>query len=204
MFPQREKWNPVNPTVNNRCPVCKVRKFKKEEALVHHINTQHLGYVTSYRCKICKKTLSNKYSYDNHMTAHEKPFHCDVCKKGYGTKSSLKRHSCGGSGDKVPCKFLGKGKKDICRVKKNQVVCKSHFANKSAMECHAKTCIGNPDCKDKDLFYCVSDDCPRSRRPFRTYQQYNRHLHSKGHVDEISTAEEAIAGLRDQDSQTDE
>uniref|UniRef100_A0AC34FIE7 C2H2-type domain-containing protein n=1 Tax=Panagrolaimus sp. ES5 TaxID=591445 RepID=A0AC34FIE7_9BILA len=49
---------------------------------------------TQWRCNHCKKYLSSKRSYREHMNVHfqQKPFQCDECEYAAASQMTLRRH----------------------------------------------------------------------------------------------------------------
>ena len=54
-----------------QCKVCQ-KWYKQKSNVLAHINKVHLGNYTLYRCTVCSKVLSNKYTFNHHYETQHK------------------------------------------------------------------------------------------------------------------------------------
>lgn len=77
-----------------KCQICQ-KDFSTWKTVLAHIDNIHLG-TKHYTCELCGAQFSNSLALNNHtlkhMTNDDRPYKCDLCYKSYSVKFSIEKH----------------------------------------------------------------------------------------------------------------
>lgn len=147
---RRFEGNSISPTWN-------ARMHNLEKAITTHVNGKHLD---AFKCKVCGKSLSCFYSWQQHMDMHLKKFVCKICGEPKRSRLALKRHELTHMNDTERKNWMVRNGKSAELTRQQQsarifkcLQCPKTFAVASYLQQHVRMIHENrkkvrcPDCR---------------------------------------------------------
>lgn len=124
--------------VNAICEVCN-KQFKDAQTLRAHSRV-HLPDEEKFpfKCELCEKRLSNKYSLKHHIDSvhhQNKSIACHLCGKLVSNRSNLRSHLISHTSDQVKCPICNMMFKNLVSLQSHKKLHKENSKNFSCPEC---------------------------------------------------------------------